>query len=111
MNNNQNKNAQRLPTGPCHSNNQFVQTQCMGISMTNINILNFKENIIDYLENAINSNDVISVNTDIGNAVILSESEYRGLIETLYLSSVPNMKKKLIKELHTGLEECVEFQW
>ena len=32
LNNNQNKNAQRLPTGPCHSNNQFVQTQCMGIS-------------------------------------------------------------------------------
>ena len=33
MNNAQNKNAQQPTTGPCHSNNQFVQTQCMGISL------------------------------------------------------------------------------
>ena len=31
LNNNQNKNAQQSTTGPCHSNNQFVQTQCMGM--------------------------------------------------------------------------------
>ena len=33
LKNNQNKNAKRLPTGPCHINNDFVQTQCMGIGL------------------------------------------------------------------------------
>ena len=36
MYNTQNKNAQQLPTGPCHIINDFVQTQCMGICVNNI---------------------------------------------------------------------------
>ena len=79
--------------------------------MTNINIASLKDNLSDYLKSAIDFDDIITVNTGNGNAVILSESEYSGLIETLYLLSVPGMKEKLIEGLNTGLEDCVEFEW
>ncbi len=36
-----------------------------------------------------------------------SEKDYNGLMETLYLSSVPAMKEKIIEGLHTPLNECL----
>lgn len=44
----------------------------------------------------------------------LSEEDYNGLMETLYLSAVPTMKEKIVEGLHTPLDECVsenEVQW
>ena len=81
------------------------------VRMTNISITNFKNNLSDYLKAAIDFDDVITVNTENGNAVILSEEEYSGLMETLYLQSIPEMKERLIDGLNTGLEDCVEFEW
>ena len=36
-------------------------------------------------------NDVINVNTKKGNAVIMSEEEYNGLMETLHIAAVPGL--------------------
>lgn len=47
-------------------------------------------------------------------AVSVSEEDCNGLMETLYLSSVPTMKEKIIEGLHTPLDECLpedEVQW
>ena len=53
--------------------------------MTNTNATNLRKNLFSYLESAIDYNDVINVNTKKGNAIIISEAEYNGLLETLYL--------------------------
>lgn len=79
--------------------------------MTNINASNLRKNLFNYLDTAITYNDVINVNTKKGNAVIISEAEYNGLLETLYLLSVPGMKDKLIEGLNTPIEECEELEW
>ena len=79
--------------------------------MTNINMTSLKNNLADYIKSAVDFDDTITVNTENGNAVILSEDEYSGLIETLYLLSVPGMKEKLTTGLDAGLEDCVEFEW
>lgn len=79
--------------------------------MTNINATNLRKNLFNYLDTAIVYNDVINVNTKKGNAVIISEAEYNGLLETLYLLSVPGMKDKLIKGLNTPIEECEALEW
>lgn len=55
--------------------------------MTNTNATNFRSNIFDYLNQAVVYNDVINVNTKNGNAIILSEEDYRGMQETIYLLS------------------------
>lgn len=79
--------------------------------MTNTNATNLRKNLFEYLNLAIDFNDVINVNTKKGNAVILSEQEYNGLLETLYLTSIPGMKERLMEGISAKAEDCVEFEW
>ncbi len=79
--------------------------------MTNTNATNLRKNLFTYLDSAIDYNDIINVNTKKGNAIIMSETEYNGLLETLYLLSVPGMKEKLQEGLNTNPEDCVDFEW
>jgi antitoxin YefM len=79
--------------------------------MTNTNVTNLRKNLFEYLNSAIEFNDIINVNTKKGNAIIISEQEYNGLMETLYLSSIPGMKERLIEGLNSKIEDCEEFEW
>ena len=79
--------------------------------MTNTNATNLRKNLFDYLNSASEFNDIINVNTKKGNAVILSEQEYNGIMETLYLCSIPEMKERLSDGLNAKLDDCVEFEW
>ncbi len=76
--------------------------------MTNINITNLRKNLFDYINQAVEFNDVINVNTKAGNAIIISESDYNGLMETLYLSRNQKVKDEIVEGINTPLEECVE---
>jgi PHD/YefM family antitoxin component YafN of YafNO toxin-antitoxin module len=82
-----------------------------GDSMTNTNATNLRKNLFEYLNSAIEFNDVINVNTKKGNAVILSEQEYNGMMETLYLCSIPGMKERLENGLAASPEDSAEFKW
>ena len=82
--------------------------------MININVTNFRKNIYELLEQTVKFNEPVNVTTKDGNAVILSEEDYNGLMETLNLSSTPKMKEKIIEGLKTPIEECIpedEVQW
>ena len=82
--------------------------------MLNTNVTNFRKNIFGMLEQTIKFNEPVNVSTKDGNAVILSEEDYNGLIETLYLASIPVMKEKIIEGLCTPLDECLsedEVHW
>ena len=82
--------------------------------VTNINITNFRKDIYELLEQTIKYNEPINVSTKNGNAIVLSEEDYNGLMETIYLLSVPGMKEKLIDGKDTPLEDCVaedEVDW
>lgn len=82
--------------------------------MLNTNITNFRKNIFGMLEQTIKFNEPVNISTKDGNAVIISEEDYNGLMETLYLSSSPTMKEKIIDGLQTPIEECLhenEVQW
>ncbi len=82
--------------------------------MTNTNITNFRNNVFEYINQAIEFNDIINVTTKNGNAVILSEEDYNGLVETLYLSSNPQVKKDILDGAATPLKECIsesELDW
>lgn len=79
--------------------------------MTNTNATNLRKNLFEYLNQAVEYNDVINVNTKNGNAVIMSEEDYNGLMETVYLSGVPGMKESIIEGMKTPLDELEEFNW
>ncbi|HCX61395.1 MAG TPA: type II toxin-antitoxin system Phd/YefM family antitoxin [Clostridiales bacterium] len=79
--------------------------------MTNTNATNFRKNLFNYLDMAIDFNDVINVNTKKGNVIIISEDDYNGLLETLYLTSIPGMKERLIEGINAETKDCVELEW
>lgn len=82
--------------------------------MFHTNITNFRKNIFSLLEQTICFNEPVHILTKDGNAIVLSEEDYNGLMETLYLSSIPDMKEKIIEGLRTPLDECLpenEVQW
>lgn len=82
--------------------------------MTTTTITNFRKNVYSMAENTVRFNEPVNITTKDGNAVMISEEEYLGLIETLYLTSVPGMKEKLIEGLNTPLSETVseeEADW
>ena len=82
--------------------------------MTNVNITNFRKNIYEMIETTIEYNEPLNITTKKGNAVVLSEEDYNSLIETLYITSVPNLKEELIKRANDNEEEFVsedEVKW
>ncbi len=82
--------------------------------MTNTNVTNFRKNIFSLLEQTIKYNEPVNISTKDGNAVVISEEDYNGLMETLYLSSVPGLREDIIEGLNTPIEECIkedEVDW
>ncbi|NPA73351.1 MAG: type II toxin-antitoxin system Phd/YefM family antitoxin [Epsilonproteobacteria bacterium] len=44
-------------------------------------------------------------------AVLLSLDDWNAIQETLYLSSMPEVRQSIIEGINTPLEECEEYQW
>jgi len=50
----------------------------------------------------------------IGGDFLIDMEDYSGLVETLYLSSIPGMKEKIVEGLNTSLEDCIpedQVEW
>ena len=77
--------------------------------MTNTNATNFRQNLFDYLNQVAIYNDVINVNTKNGNVVVLSEEDYSGMTETLYLMSHPKTAQEILAAMDEPIEECTEY--
>ena len=75
--------------------------------MLNTNITQFRKNVFAMLENTIKYNEPINISTKSGNAILLSEEEYNGIMATLELSSNAELKKTLIDGMNTPLFECI----
>lgn len=76
--------------------------------MTNTNVTNFRKNIYELLRQTIKYNEPINVSTKDGNAVIISEEDYNNLMETLYISSIPELKKDIVEGLKEPIENCIK---
>jgi len=75
--------------------------------MLNTNITAFRKDLFSILEQTIKFNEPINISTKYGNAVVISEEDYNGLMETLYLSSVPGIKESIVEGLNTPIAKCV----
>lgn len=62
---------------------------------------NFKDNLFEMIYELIKSNEQLKVTTETGNVVVLSESDYNGIMETLRIYSNSQEKEKIIEGLHT----------
>ena len=82
--------------------------------MLNTNITTFRKNVFSMLEQTVRYNETLNISTKDGNAIILSEDDYRSLMETVSLLSIPGMRDKLLDGRDTPLADCVpesEVEW
>ena len=77
--------------------------------MTNINVTNFRKELFSYLEQVAKFNEPINISTKNGNVVLLSEQDYRSVMETLYIESVPGLKTSIVKSMKSPRSESVEM--
>ena len=75
--------------------------------MLNTNATAFRKNIFTMLEQTIRYNEPINISTKDGNAVVISEEDYRSMVETLSLLSNPVMKEKLLQGKAESLSDCI----
>lgn len=82
--------------------------------MKSMNVTNFRKDIFKVLDDTVKYNSVVNVSTKEGNAVLMSEEDYEGIMETLYLSSIPGLKESIVEGLNAGPEEYVsedDVEW
>lgn len=82
--------------------------------MTHTNITNCRKNLFELLEQTIMYNDPITIRTKVGNAVVMSEEDYNGLMGTLYLCSLPGLRESILEGANTPTSELIaesEVQW
>lgn len=75
--------------------------------MHNITVTGFRENMLPILEQTIKYNEPVNVVTDNGNVIILSDEDYRGMIETINLLSILGMREKLIDGKTEPVSDCI----
>jgi PHD/YefM family antitoxin component YafN of YafNO toxin-antitoxin module len=58
------------------------------------------------------SHEAIQITGKRHSAVLVSEADWRAIQETLYLISIPGMRKSIRKGLRTPVEKCAkELDW
>jgi PHD/YefM family antitoxin component YafN of YafNO toxin-antitoxin module len=63
------------------------------MSITNATVL--RKKLFETLGDVVEYNEPIIVSTKKGNAVILSESDYNAMMETIYIMSRPDLVRKI----------------
>ncbi len=73
----------------------------------NTNITNARKDLYKLAEMALENGVEININTKKGNVIMISEDEYRSLLETIYLSQHEDFKKSLVEGLNTPYEQTI----
>lgn len=71
------------------------------MAVTNITLL--RKNLYNSIDTVIEYNELLTVNTKKGNAIIISEADYNAMVETIYLAS----QKGLIQKIKEGEREDI----
>ena len=60
------------------------------------------------IDQAASSHEPIVITSKRGNAVLLSEEDWRAIQETMYLLNIPGMRDSIREGLATPVEDCKE---
>lgn len=82
--------------------------------MINTDVASFQENISAMLEQTIKYSEPVNIVTKDGNVVLISEEDYNDILETLYISSIPTLKARILEGMATPVSDCIpgdEVEW
>jgi len=79
-----------------------------------INLQKFNEETMTTVEQVVSFGDIYNVSTPQGNAILISEQEFRNMLATLEIDANEYLKEKLLEGLRTPIEDFVsgdELEW
>ena len=82
--------------------------------MKSINATTARENIYKLIDETNDSHEPISITGKRGNAVLISESDWNSIQETMYLLNIPGMRESIIKGMETPTDDCIneeDLEW
>ena len=80
--------------------------------MTTITATEARRLLYKLLDEVSESHEPIEITGKRGNAVLVSEEDWRSIQETLYLLSIPGMRESIVEGLKTPVEECeTKLDW
>lgn len=77
--------------------------------MTTIYISNFRKNLVNTVESVIDFDEPITIATNKGNIVIVSESSYNSMLESLYLMKQKNLVVKIKEGENESLSSMKKY--
>ncbi|MGO9570552.1 MAG: type II toxin-antitoxin system Phd/YefM family antitoxin [Desulfomonilaceae bacterium] len=80
--------------------------------MTVIKASEARARLYRLIDETASSHEPVFITGKRGNAVLVSEEDWRSIQETLYLLSIPGMRESIIEGLKTPVEKCArELEW
>lgn len=80
--------------------------------MTTLTATEARKQLYGLLDRVAASHEPLEIAGKRNSAVLISQEDWRAIQETLYLTSVPNMRESIVEGLRTPVEECEEeLEW
>jgi prevent-host-death family protein len=76
--------------------------------MQTINVTKARSNLFKLIDDAQIINEPIKITGKRGDAVLISDDNWRAIQETLFLLSIPDMRKSISDGLKTDITDCSE---
>ena len=80
--------------------------------MTTISATQARNKLYSLIDQANESHVPIQITGKRGNAVLISEDDWRAISETIHLSMIPGMTNSIKEGMNEGIEECSDkLEW
>jgi prevent-host-death family protein len=76
--------------------------------MSAVTVSEARANLYRLIDEVAMSHDPLLITGKRGNAVLLSEADWKGIQETLYLLSIPGMRESIREGMDTPVDACAE---
>jgi antitoxin YefM len=80
--------------------------------MTNLTATEARKNLYKLVDEVQISHEPVQITGKRGNAILVSEDDWRSVQETLHLLSIPGMRESVVEGMATPVDELEgEFDW
>lgn len=80
--------------------------------MTSITATEARKSLYKLVDEVSDSHEPVQITGKRGNAVLVSEDDWRAVQETLHLLSIPGMRESILEGMAEPLDECSsELNW
>jgi antitoxin YefM len=78
--------------------------------MSTVPLAEAQVNLQDLINEVLKSHAPILISGNVSNAFLVSEEDWKGIQETIYLLSIPNVGASIVESLATPISECSEIR-